>query len=88
MTWYANYDEWGVFPDGSKSYEKVILHYTMGCASGGCSPWDYTTQIFILHNTGLIDSTLHEDPHFRVDGNIIDSFYYNTDTSYIYIYDS
>ena len=88
MTWYANYDEWGVFPDGSESYEKVILHYTMGCASGGCSPWDYTTQIFILHNTGLIDSTLHEDPHFRVDGNAIDSFYYNTDTSYIYFYDS
>ncbi|MBT6808704.1 MAG: hypothetical protein HOA52_04365, partial [Flavobacteriales bacterium] len=35
MTWYGNYDEWGVFPDGSETYRKIYLNYTMGCASTG-----------------------------------------------------
>ena len=37
MTWYGNYDEWGVLPDGALDYRKIYLHYTMGCANGGCS---------------------------------------------------
>jgi hypothetical protein len=58
MTWYGNYDRQGVFPDGSKSYRKVMMTYTMGCASGGCSDWDYTSQIFFRRPTGTYDSTL------------------------------
>ena len=61
MTWYGNYDVWGAFPDGSATYGKVEMHYTMGCASTGCSPWDYTTQIFLLHNTGEIDSVSNDN---------------------------
>ena len=60
MTWYGNYDEWGVLPDGTNNYRKIYLHYTMGCATGGCSDWDYTTQIFIRHRTGELDSSLNE----------------------------
>lgn len=57
MTWYGNYDGQAVFPDGSKTYRKVIMTYTMGCASGGCSDWDYTTQMFFRRPTGVFDST-------------------------------
>ena len=60
MTWNGNYDEWGVFPDGSKTYRKIYLHYTMGCASSGCSDWDYTTKIEVLHRTGQLDTSLNE----------------------------
>ena len=60
MTWYGNYDEWGVLPDGTNDYRKIYLHYTMGCATGGCSDWDYTTQIFIRHRTGELDTSLNE----------------------------
>ena len=44
MTWYGNYDEWGELPDATKDYRKVYLNYTMGCATGGCSDWDYTSH--------------------------------------------
>lgn len=52
MTYWGNYDEQTVFPDGNKTYRKVLLTYTLGCASGGCSGWDYTTQIFFRRPTG------------------------------------
>ncbi len=58
MTWYGAYDQMGYFPDGSKTYEQILLHYTMGCASGGCSDWDYTTKIELRLPTGLMDSTV------------------------------
>lgn len=60
MTWYGNYDEWGLLPDGTNNYQKIYLHYTMGCATGGCSDWDYTTQIFIRHRTGILDNDSNE----------------------------
>ena len=60
MTWYGNYDEWGVFPDDSETYRKIYLHYTMGCATGGCSDWDYTSQIFVRHKTGELDTSFNE----------------------------
>lgn len=60
MTWYGNYDEWGLLPDGTDNYQKIYLHYTMGCATGGCSDWDYTTQIFLRHRTGELDTAGNE----------------------------
>jgi hypothetical protein len=87
MTWYGNYDEWGVFPDGSETYRKIYLNYTMGCASTGCSDWDYTTIIQVLHRTGEIDSTLQQTPAFTVNGVGVDTLMI-IDTSYIYYWDT
>jgi hypothetical protein len=60
MTWYGNYDAWGLLPDSSLNYRKIYLRYTMGCATGGCSDWDYTTQIFVRHRTGELDTAFNE----------------------------
>jgi hypothetical protein len=60
MTWYGNYDEWGVLPDSTNDYRKIYLHYTMGCPNSGCAEYDYTTKIEILHRTGEIDSSFNE----------------------------
>ena len=87
MTWYGNYDEWGVFPDGSETYRKIYLHYTMGCASSGCSDWDYTTKIEILHRTGEIDSNFHQSPMFTVNGDILDSVMFS-DSAYVHFWDT
>ena len=38
MTWYGNYDKVVVFPDGSETYRKIYLHYTMGSPSSGLCP--------------------------------------------------
>ena len=87
MTWYGNYDEWGVLPDATLDYRKVYLHYTMGCATGGCSDWDYTSQIFVRHRTGEIDSTLQNSPMFTVNGNIVDSVLFS-DTAYVHFWNT
>jgi hypothetical protein len=58
MTWNGNYDQEGIFPDGSTTYRKVVMTYTLGCASGGCSDWDYTTNIWFRRPTGSFDSTV------------------------------
>ena len=55
LDWNGNYDAWAVFPDGTDSYRKVLMHYDMRCSSSGCSGWDYTTKIIILKENGLDD---------------------------------
>jgi hypothetical protein len=81
-SWYGNIDRWGVFPDTGKSYRKVLLKYTLGCPSGGCSDWDYTTQIILRRHTGTLDSTLFTGHAFSVGGNTPDSLVYSPDTTF------
>lgn len=59
----------------------------MGCPSSGCSVWDYTTKIEVLHNTGVVDSILQQTPYFTVNGSVIDTAMV-ADTSYIYYFDT
>ena len=87
MTWYGNYDEWGVLPNTNNNYRKIYLHYKMGCATGGCSDWDYTTQILLRHRTGEIDSTLQQSPTFTVNGTIEDSLLFS-DSTFVHFWDS
>lgn len=83
MTWWGADDDWGVFPDTSYEFEKIYMDVTLGCATGGCSDWDYTVKIEGFHQTGLIDSALSPFPNYTVDGNAIaDTFYYSNDTTY------
>lgn len=58
MTWYGTYRDTAVLPDMSKSYNKVLMIYTMGCATGGCSDWDYTSSIQAYEPTGVLDSNV------------------------------
>ena len=58
MTTYGNYDFKGKFPDQSKRWHQVLMIYTLGCASTGCSGWDYTTHIQYRKPTGNMDSSI------------------------------
>ncbi|MBI3233039.1 MAG: T9SS type A sorting domain-containing protein [Bacteroidetes bacterium] len=58
LTSYGNYDFKGAFPTAGKSWNKILMKYTMGCASTGCSGWDYTTHIQYLKPTGVLDSNI------------------------------
>lgn len=58
MTWYKSYKEWAVFPDSNFTSHKILMEYTLGCASGGCSDWDYTTLVNLWRKTGRLDSTI------------------------------
>lgn len=61
MIWFRNYDQKALFPDGNTTYRKVVMTYTLGCASGGCSDWDYTTQIHLRRPTGTYNYTTTYD---------------------------
>lgn len=80
--WWGAYDDWGVFPSGDDSYRKVLLHFTMGCASSGCSDWDYTVQIDLRHRTGMLDSTSQVAPNFTVNGAEAESLSYTTEHTF------
>lgn len=81
MDWFKNYDEMTNFPT-TGSFKKIIMEYSLKCPSGGCSDWDYTTQINVINPTGVIDSTLKQAPNFKVDGNQIDTFYFSTSQTF------
>lgn len=79
MVWYGNYDAKALFPEKNSSikYRKILMHYIMGCATAGCSDWDYTTKIEALHKPGTLDSTLVIVPSFKVDEQVKDSLSYS-----------
>lgn len=58
LTWHERYSQKALFPDGSTSYHKILMYYSLGCATGGCSDWDYTTRVELLEPTGVMDSTV------------------------------
>ena len=57
MTWYVRYREKALFPTQGTDFHRVNMVFTLGCASSGCSDWDYTVLIKVLHRTGEMDST-------------------------------
>ncbi len=82
MVWFEAYDRWGQFPAPGTDYRKVTLHYGLGCASGGCSGWDYTTLMYLRHRPGYSDTTWAEAPSFTLNGAQTDSAQYSTDPTY------
>jgi hypothetical protein len=57
LVWYERYKDFAVFPT-NKEFNKVTMEFTMGCATGGCSDWDYTVLVYLLHPTGKLDSSI------------------------------
>ncbi|MEX0966208.1 MAG: peptide-N-glycosidase F-related protein [Bacteroidia bacterium] len=86
--WNGNKDRIAVFPPPSQQFRQILLHYTLGCPSTGCSEWDYTTQIQVLRKTGKWDSTLALAPEFTADGQEIDTFHYRTDPTYVHFFNT
>lgn len=88
MVWYEHYKEWGEFPTGELSYRKVLMHFTMGCASSGCSGWDYDVHILLRNRTGKIDSNLILAPSFKLNNEIVDSASISVSPTYTNVWDS
>jgi hypothetical protein len=58
MVWNGAYDQWAEFPSGETEYSKILMKYTLGCASGGCSDWDYDVNVYIRNRPGYKDSSV------------------------------
>ncbi len=46
IVWFEAYNDWAHFPS-NKEFHHVNMTFTMGCASGGCSDWDYTVLVYL-----------------------------------------
>lgn len=46
IVWFEAYNDWAHFPS-DKEFHHVNMTFTMGCASGGCSDWDYTVLVYL-----------------------------------------
>ncbi|MBL4624129.1 MAG: hypothetical protein JKY42_03175, partial [Flavobacteriales bacterium] len=88
LDWYGRKDQQVVFPNNGTSYQRIMMYATIGCPTGGCSAWDYTTKMEVRHNTGEIDSTEIFLNSFQVDGSNYDTISFNTDTTYTYFFNS
>src|SRR6185312_2439415 len=88
LAYYGSYSTMAAFPPDTNSYRKVLLNFTLGCPTGGCSQWDYTVDIYLNHNTHIKDSNLVKTPSFTVNGNTKDTAYIKKDTTYKTYYDT
>lgn len=81
------------FPDGSASYEKVLMLYKLKCDpqtpydNYDCGEWDYLTYSFIHDHRGIYDSTYKNQNTLSVNGQVRDTFPYRTAPTYTYFQD-
>lgn len=78
---------WFVFPSDTTRFEKILMKYTLKCnpaQSPPCGEWDYLTYTYLYDHTGLLDSTLINQPTYTVNGASPDSIMYMNTPSYSY----
>lgn len=73
MTWNGNYDRKAFFPTKGKTFQKVLMKYTLGCASTGCSDWDYDVNIYLLKDLGYRDSNVKSYDTISTNPLIVDT---------------
>ncbi|OWY20934.1 T9SS C-terminal target domain-containing protein [Sphingobacteriales bacterium UPWRP_1] len=60
------------FPDAQQPFSQILMHFTIGCPSGGCDAWDRYGDVDVVHPTGVMDSTVAAiDTLFDAQGNIV-----------------
>lgn len=78
---------WFVFPSDTVRFEKILMKYTLKCnpaQTPPCGEWDYLTYTYLYDHTGLLDSTLINQPTYTVNGASPDSIMYSNSPQYSY----
>ncbi len=88
-----NRDTLAYFPDGSLSYEKIILRYNIRCKNAlvsdgsnrnkGCGEWDYSCNTFLV-DSSKVETIAQTAPKFVVSNFNGDTFPYTTQPVYDY----
>lgn len=60
LNYYNNFDTAVAFPNGSKTYRKILMYFTLGeyaCPSGStyCHQWDYTVTNYVMTHTDTVE---------------------------------
>lgn len=82
LNWYGNFFTKTKFPEIDSNYKQILLKFTIGCPSGGCSDWDYTTKVFARRKIG-IDTVIVKTPNYKLGTQIFDSIIYKTTPTYV-----
>lgn len=53
LNWYGDFYSKTKFPSADTSYKKILLKFTIGCPTNGCSDWDYTVKVFARRPIGV-----------------------------------
>ena len=80
-------DTWFVFPSDKVRFKKIYMKYTLKCnpaQNPACGEWDYLTNTYVYKHTGLLDSSVVNQPIYRVNGATPDSIRYMNTPSYSY----
>ena len=71
-----------VFPDGSESYRKILMKYTLKCDPRttrdqyDCGEWDYLTYNYVYGHNGVLDSTRKTHSYYLENSVATDSISY------------
>jgi len=62
LNWYGDFITKTKFPSGDTSYKKILLKFTIGCPTNGCSDWDYTVKVYARRPIGVdtANKTIYE----------------------------
>lgn len=62
LNWYGDFITKTKFPSTDSSYKKILLKFTIGCPSIGCSDWDYTVKVYARRPIGVdtANKTIYE----------------------------
>ncbi len=72
-------------PASEGPYRRILMHYTLKCDERTpgdqypCGEWDVNTYTRVWLHTGRMDSTLHRQARFIVNGESPDSLLYSTE---------
>ncbi|OYU95658.1 MAG: hypothetical protein CFE21_10995 [Bacteroidetes bacterium B1(2017)] len=82
-----------MFPDGSKTYEKIIMRYNMRCKNAlvsdqtnrnlGCGEWDYSCNTYIV-DSSKVEEALNNQPNYIISNFTGTSFAYTSKPVYDY----
>ncbi|HXC06677.1 MAG TPA: peptide-N-glycosidase F-related protein [Bacteroidia bacterium] len=73
LNYYNNFDTLVSFPNGSKSYRKILMQFTLGeyaCppASTYCHQWDYTVTNYVMTKTDTVELSRFITPYATAGG--------------------
>ncbi len=86
--WGAPYTGTFTFPDGSETYEKVLMYQSLKCSpltaadQYPCGEWDYLTYFVVTNRDGLYDSTFKVQPNYTINGSTPNLLQYTTQPTY------
>ena len=65
LNWYGDFYTKTKFPDANDQFKQILLKFTIGCPSIGCSDWDYTTKVFARRQIGT-DTVSVLKPKYKI----------------------